>query len=65
MGGATGLLVAAIIIGCLVYTKPNFFWNNDRMRRARQGMSDAEADRIIYPFLLGLGVLAVVLMLLG
>jgi uncharacterized membrane protein len=58
-----GLLLAIIIVGWLVYTKPSFFWNNYQMRRARQGMSDAEADRIIYPFLLGLIVLALVLMM--
>ncbi len=27
MGGAAGLLAAAIIVGCLIYAKPNFFYN--------------------------------------
>ncbi len=65
MGGAIGLLLAASFVGFLVYIKPDFFWNNDQMRRARQGMSDAEAERLIYPLLLGLIVFALVLMLFG
>lgn len=47
-----GLLFGAMIVGILVYTKPNFFWNSYKMRRARQHLSDTDAERIAYGFIL-------------
>lgn len=58
MGGALGLLFGAIIVGILVYTKPNFFWNNYKMRRARQHLTDADAERIAYGFILLIMIVA-------
>lgn len=58
MGSGLGLLLAAIIVGILVYTKPDFFWNNYKMRRARQHLTDTEAERIAYGFILLIIVVA-------
>ena len=63
MDDATGLLAAAITVGCLVYAKPNFCWNNAQMRRARGQF--AEAERIAYAFLLFIIGLALVLRVFG
>jgi hypothetical protein len=65
MGEGIAFIVAAIIVGVLVFTKPNFFWNNAQRRRARQVMPDAEAEKITYAFLLGLIGLGLVLMAFG
>lgn len=65
MGDAVGLLMAAISVGVLVFTKPHFFWDNAQMRRARGSFTDAEVERIAYAFVLFIMGLALVLMAFG
>jgi hypothetical protein len=56
------LLLSAIMVGILVYTKPNFFWNHYKMREARQYLSEADANRVMYGFLLIIGLVGLVMM---
>jgi hypothetical protein len=63
MNSAAGLLFASIAVAILVYTKPSFFWNTAKMRRARQHLTEAQAERIGYGMTLVLGVVAIVVML--
>ena len=63
MDGALGLLFAAMIVGILVYTKPHFFWNSYKMQRARQHLTEVEAERIAYGFIALVMVAACVMLL--
>lgn len=63
MDGALGLLLAAMIVGILVYTKPNFFWNSYKMQRARQHLTEAEAEPLAYGFILLVMLVACVMLL--
>jgi hypothetical protein len=63
MNSAAGLLLASIAVAILVYTKPNFFWNNPKMRHARQHLTEAQAERIGYGMTLALAILAIAVML--
>jgi len=63
MNSAAGLLGASIAVAILIYTKPNFFWNTPKMRRARQHLTEAQAERIGYGMSLVLGLFAIAVML--
>ena len=63
MNSAAGLLLASITVAVLVYTKPNFFWHTAKMRRARQHLTEAQAEQIGYGMTLVLGVVAIAVML--
>ncbi len=63
MNSVTGMLFASIAVAILIYTKPNFFWNAPKMRRARQNLTETQAERIGYGMTLVLGVIAIIVML--
>jgi hypothetical protein len=65
MNSAAGLLLASIVVAILVYTKPNFFWNTPKMRRARENLTETQAERIGYGITLILAVFAIAVMLIA
>lgn len=56
------LLLSALMVAVLVHTKPNFFWNHYKIRAARQHLSEADANRAMYGFLLLIGLAGLVMM---
>lgn len=61
MGSATGLFFASLVVMILTYTKPSWFWQAPQMRRARQDLSQADAEKMSYGFCALLMVVALLM----
>jgi hypothetical protein len=65
MSSAAGLFFGSIMVAILTYTKPSFFWNAPKMRRARQHLTEAQAEKLSYTMTLVLAMVGLVAMRLG
>lgn len=57
------LLIVAVIMAILTYTKPKFFWYSPSINRARKHSTDAQIEREHYRILLLVVSIAIAMML--